>query len=78
MRNDFFCFYALRASANYSPGCHDEWLLYQKLNELRRHRQSRFDGREVGGMGDQIAGFFDGRQIDSASSEMGLSKGYCL
>lgn len=77
LRNDFFRFYALRASANYSLGCHDEWLIYQKLNELRRSRRSTFEGREVGGIGDQIAGFFDGRQVDPASSEIGLSKGYC-
>lgn len=76
LRNDFFRFYALRASANYSLGSHDEWLIFQKLNELRRNRRSSFDGREVGGIGDQIAGFFDGRQIDPASTELTVSKGY--
>jgi hypothetical protein len=78
LRNDFFRFYALRASANYSLGCHDEWLIFRKLNELRRARGATFENREVGGIGDQIAGFFDGRQIDPAASEMPLSKGYCL
>lgn len=78
LRNDFFRFYALRASANFSLGSHDEWLIFKTLNDLRRAQRSTFDGREVGGVGDQIAGFFDGRQIDPASSEHGVSKGYCL
>jgi hypothetical protein len=76
LRNDFFRFYALRASANYSLGSHDEWLIFQKLNAIRRAQRMDFEGRELGGIGDQIAGFFDGRQIDPASTEMALSPGY--
>lgn len=78
LRNDFFRYYALRASANYSLGSHDEWLILQKLNAIRRDRRARFEAREVGGIGDQIAAFFDGRQVDLASTETPLSKGYSL
>lgn len=66
-RSDFFRFYALRASANYSLGCHDEWLIFKMLNEVRRAKA---------GIGEQIGGFFDGRQIDPASTETGVTGGY--
>jgi hypothetical protein len=52
--------------------------LPQAERSAPRARSSIFEDREVGGIGDQIAGFFDGRQIDPAASEMTLSKGYCL
>lgn len=66
-RSDFFRFYALRAGANYSLGCHDEWLIYQQLNAVRR--------REAG-IAEQISGFFDGRQIDPPSTEAPVTRGY--
>jgi hypothetical protein len=31
-----------------------------------------------GDVGDQIAGFFDGVQIDPASTEIGVSRGYAV
>ena len=78
LRNDFFRYYALRASANFSLGSHDEWLILQKLNAIRRKQWSTFEGREVGGIGDQIAAFFDGTQVDIAASEVTVSKGNAL
>ncbi len=69
MRKDFFLFYTVRASVNYSMGSHDEWNIWKTLNELRlKHEQY--------GHGSQIAGYFDGKQIDPGAAESGLSKGY--
>lgn len=68
-RKDFFRFYAIRASANFSKGCHDEWNIWVTLNDLRIKRL---------GLGSQIAGYFDSKQIDPGASEIELSKGYAL
>ena len=77
-RNDFLRFYLFRAGANYSLGCHDEWNIFLGLNARRRAILEKADGRELGGIGEQIAGFFDGRQIDPASTEIGVSGGYAI
>lgn len=79
LRNDFLRYYGLRASANFSLGSHDEWLTFQLLNKLRR--KATEDPAKFmldGDVGEQIAGFFDGNQIDPASSEMGVSRGYAV
>jgi hypothetical protein len=69
MRSDFFRYYALKASVNFSLGSHDEWLIFKTLNAIRREKSN-------GDVGVQIAGYFDGGQIDPASSELPLSPGY--
>jgi hypothetical protein len=67
-RRDFIRFYSLRASANYSLGSHDEWAIFRLINAGRRKHD----------IGDQLASFFDGVQVDPASSEGGLSPGYAV
>lgn len=69
-RKDFFRFYAVKASANFSLGSHDEWNIFRLLNERRR---TQFPKEIVGA---QLGGFFDGRQIDPASTETSVTKGY--
>lgn len=69
-RNEFLRFYLFRAGANYSLGCHDEWNIFMKLNAKRRELAQQ------AGIGEQIAGFFEGKQIDPASTETGLARGY--
>ena len=76
-RLDFLRYYGLKASANYSLGSHDEWLIFCHINELRRSK-SRAPEKFMmdGDVGEQLAGFFDGGQVDPASSETPLSRGY--
>jgi hypothetical protein len=78
-RLDFFRYYGLKASVNFSLGSHDEWLIFRALNALRRDK-TRDPKRSMadGDVGDQIAGFFDGGQIDPASTETQVSRGYSL
>jgi hypothetical protein len=76
-RKNFLRFYALRASANFSLGSHDEWEIFRLLNELRRKKSSTRT-MKGGDVGEQISGFFDGNQVDPASSEAHLSKGYAV
>ncbi len=79
MRYDFLRYYAVRASVNFSLGSHDEWLIYKTLNDIRRDlsrdpKKFMADGE----VGEQIAGFFDGTQINPASTESALSHGYSV
>jgi hypothetical protein len=74
-RRSFLRFYALRASANFSLGSHDEWAIFRLINQGRR-KLSAGPGMLDGDVGDQLAAFFDGSQIDMASSEATLSRGY--
>jgi hypothetical protein len=76
-RRDFLRFYGLRASANYSLGSHDEWTILRLLNQARR-KATAGPGKLDGDVGDQIAAYFDGIQVDPASSEAMLSRGYAL
>lgn len=69
LRKEFFRFYAVRASANFSLGCHDELNIWVELNRGRLR-----DGDY--GPGEQIAGFFEGKQISPAVSETPISGGY--
>jgi hypothetical protein len=76
-RNDFLRYYGLRASANFSLGSHDEWLIFQHVNALRRATTTSLEKFMADGdVSEQIAGFFDGGQINPASSELALSRGY--
>jgi hypothetical protein len=76
-RLDFFRYYGLKASVAYSLGSHDEWLIFRALNELRRQNTKNPDKYMVDGdVGEQIAGYFDGVQIDPASTEAKVSHGY--
>ena len=78
-RLDFFRYYGLRASANFSFGSHDEWLIYFNLNSIRRDRSKNAEEFRVDGdVSEQIAGFFDGSQIDPSASETDLSRGYSI
>lgn len=69
-RYEFLRFYLFRAGANFSLGCHDEWNIFMKLNARRRELTKQ------AGIGEQIAGFFEGMQIDPASTETGVGFGY--
>lgn len=66
-RNAFFRYYTVRAGVNFSLGSHDEWNIWQGLNERRRASE---------GIADQIAGYFDGRQLDPASFSERAAPGY--
>lgn len=68
-RDAFFRYYTVRAGVNFSLGSHDEWNIWQLLNE--RRRKAAADG-----IADQIAGYFEGRQIDPASAAMPAAPGY--
>jgi hypothetical protein len=62
-RRAFLRYYALRASAAYSAGAHDEWNIVVRINRKRA-------------LGDQIAIFFDGRAVPPAAMETEISPGY--
>lgn len=68
MRGNFLRFYMFRAGINYSLGSHDEWNIWRMLNTHRR--------AAAYGISEQIAGFFDGKQIDPGATEVAISKGY--
>lgn len=74
-RDEFLRFYALRASANFSLGCHDEWLLLRAINAGRRKSSARPSMLD-GDVGDQLAAFFDGTQVSPADTEATISRGY--
>jgi hypothetical protein len=62
-RQAFLRYYALRASAAFSSGAHDEWNIFVRLNRKRP-------------VGEQIAMFFDGRPASPAEMEMEVAPGY--
>src|SRR5882724_10838615 len=62
-RRAFLRYYAIRASAAYSAGAHDEWNIVVRINRKRV-------------LGDQIAIFFDGRAVSPAAMETEISPGY--
>ncbi|MDX1624300.1 MAG: hypothetical protein R3199_10020 [Gemmatimonadota bacterium] len=68
-RDAFFRYYTIRAGVNFSLGSHDEYNIWQLLNRRRREASET-------GVADQIAGFFDGRQIDPASATARTDAGY--
>lgn len=70
-RREFLRFYALRASAAYSLGSHDEWEIFRLVNERRRVAAA-----DNVGVAEQLAGFFDQAQIPPEAAEARLSRGY--
>jgi hypothetical protein len=64
-RQAFMRYYALRASAAFSTGAHDEWNIVVKINRKRP-------------LGEQIAMFFDGRPVSPVEMELEVSPGYGL
>lgn len=67
-RTAFFRYYTVRAGVNFSLGSHDEWNIWQALNERRR--------MSAQGIAEQIAGYFDGRQLDPAAFSLRTAPGY--
>lgn len=74
LKQQFFLYYATRASAYFSKGSHDEWNIWRELNALRISGADS-DGY---GMGSQIAGYFEGLQIDPGAAESAISAGYAV
>ena len=70
-REAFFRYYTVRAGVNFSLGSHDEWNIWRLLNDRRRERLSR-------GIAHQIAGYFEGRQVDPAGFVGPTAPGYAL
>ena len=62
-RRAFLRYYAMRASAAYSAGAHDEWNIVVRINRKRA-------------LGDQIAVFFDGRAVTPSAMESEIAPGY--
>jgi hypothetical protein len=70
-RKRFFRFYALRASASFSLGCRDEWNTLVRINRRRAED-------EAYGAGEEMACYFDGRQVNPAASTGMVPRGYEL
>lgn len=68
-RAAFFRYYTIRAGVNFSLGSHDEWNIWTLLNERRREADPT-------GISDQIAGFFNGVQLDPVSFTTRTAPGY--
>jgi len=77
LRKEFFRYYAVRASVNYSLGSHDEWNIFCLLNQ-RRLAATVDPGMLNGDVGMLLAGYFDGRQIDPAAMQLPTSRGYAV
>ena len=74
-RKNFFRYYAVLASANFSLGCHDEWNIFRLINQKRLERSA--DKKSFNGdVGEMLAGFFDRRQIDPGAAVTQVSPGY--
>lgn len=76
-RIEFLRYYGLRASGNFSLGSHDEWNIFQEINRIRREKTAD-TGQRDGDASIQLAGYFDGGQLDPASTEMCISRGYAI
>jgi hypothetical protein len=77
VRLEFLRYYGLRASGNFSLGSHDEWNIFVRINQKRRAATVRA-GQLDGNVSTQLAGFFDGGQLDPGSTEMRISRGYAI
>jgi len=66
-RRNFFRYYAVKASANFSLGSHDEWQIFILINQ-KRLRNSRKNETPNGDVGELLPGFFDGKQIDPGAA----------
>jgi hypothetical protein len=62
-------YYALRASAAFSYGAHDEWNIARSINEKRRGKNAK------SGIGQQLGIFFDGRGVAPALFDSAVSAG---
>ena len=62
-RRAFLRYYAMRASAAYSAGAHDEWNIFVRINRRRT-------------LGDQVAMFFDGRAVGLGEMDVEIAPGY--
>ena len=62
-RRAFLRYDAMRASAAYSAGAHDEWNIFVRINRKRT-------------LGDQIAMFFDGRPAGLGEMDVEIAPGY--
>lgn len=69
LRSEFFRYYTIRASASYSKGSHDEWEILRLLNKSRM---------AVLGIGEQIAGYYDGQSLTMGDMEAIVTRGYAL
>jgi hypothetical protein len=69
-RRDFFRYYAIKAGTNFSQGSHDEWNIVNLLNAKRQAHLGAL------GIENQIAIFFDGRQISPGSYPTQAMPGY--
>lgn len=69
VRDAFVRYYTLRCGAHFSKGAHDEWNIWVRLNERRRAHAAY-------GLGEEIAGFWDGQHVDPASALTTTSQGY--
>lgn len=63
----FRAYYAFAASTGFSAGAHDEWNLFQRVNERRRLRDRSPAG--------QLPVYFDGRMLTPAEMETPVSPG---
>jgi len=70
LRKEFIRYYVLRAGAEFSKGCHDEWNIWVSLNQKREDGGRNF--------GSSIPGFFDGRQIDPVAAMQRVRPGYAV
>jgi hypothetical protein len=70
-RREFYRYYSVKSSAYFSKGSHDEWNIWQKLNQLRIAARSL-------GVGSQIPGYFEGLQVDPSAAEAPISTGYAM
>ncbi|BEV73555.1 MULTISPECIES: hypothetical protein [unclassified Paludibacterium] len=69
-RREFIRYFALRASSNFAIGCHDEWNIFQTLNAMRYAATSN--------TGNQLAVFFDGRQVSPAATTISIPPGFAV
>lgn len=69
IRDAFVRYYTLRAGAAFSKGARDEWNIWCLLNK-RRRAQAAY------GLGQEIAGFWEGKHVDPASSMLKTHPGY--
>lgn len=68
-RRAFFVYYGTRVSTAFSLGAHDEWNIAHRLNQARR-RDAAY------GVGEEMAAFFDGRQLSLGDTEQETLPGY--
>jgi hypothetical protein len=70
-RTDLIRFYALKGSAMFSKGSHDEWNIAVEINR-RRLAGSKGD------LGELLSIWFDGSQTDPSACEASVSRGYAV